>query len=231
VPALAAVAGLAVLARARGGGRAGADDRPARRHILRDRVALQVTLFFGLQSLSFYAMLAWLPDVLRDDAGVSPVAAGSLLALAALLGAPASLVVPTLAARRPGQGRWVLAAGGLIAIGVLGLLGAPAAAPVLWSLCWGLGTGVAFPLAMTLVLLRTGDVAQTGRLSAAAQSTGYLLAATGPLVVGLLRESTGGWEVSLLLLLVLAAAQTVLGLGAARPRLVADDRAPVARVR
>jgi CP family cyanate transporter-like MFS transporter len=223
VPALAAVAGLAVLARARGG--AGSGSRTARRAILRDRVALQVTFFFGLQSLSFYAMLAWLPDVLRDDAGLSPVAAGTVLALAALLGAPASLVVPVLAARRPGQGGWVLAAGGLIVVGVLGLLTAPAAAPVLWSLSWGLGTGVAFPLAMTLVLLRTRDVAQTGRLSAAAQSTGYLLAATGPLSVGLLHDLTGGWEVGLVLLLALVAVQTGIGLAAARPRLVTEPPA------
>src|SRR3712207_9112052 len=47
-------------------------------------------------------------------------------------------------------------------------------------------------LAMTLILVRTRDVAQTGRLSAAAQSVGYLLAATGPLAVGLLHDATGG---------------------------------------
>lgn len=225
VPALAAVAGLAVLARSRPA-RTAAPAGPARRAVLRDRVALQVTLFFGLQSLSFYAMLAWLPDVLRDDAGVSPAAAGGLLALATGLGAPASLVVPALAARRPGQGRWVVLAGGLIAVALLGLVLAPAAAPVLWTLLYGLGTGIAFPLAMTLVLLRTRDVGQTGRLSAAAQSTGYLLAATGPLAVGLLHDRTGGWEPGLLLLLVLAVLQTAIGLAAARPRLVTERAAP-----
>ena len=217
---LTAAAALAVLARARPAAPAAA--QPTRRAILRDRVALQVTLFFGLQSLTFYAMLAWLPDVLRSEAGISPVAAGGLLALATALGAPASLVVPTLAARRPHQGRWVVLAGALIAVALVGLLVAPAAAPVLWTLLYGLGTGVAFPLAMTLVLLRTRDVGQTGRLSAAAQSTGYLLAATGPLSVGLLHDLTDGWALGLALLLVLAIAQTVIGLAAARPRLVTE---------
>jgi CP family cyanate transporter-like MFS transporter len=93
---------------------------------------------------------------------------------------------------------------------------------VLWALLYGLGTGVAFPLAMTLVLLRTRDVAQTGRLSAAAQSTGYLLAATGPLSVGLLHDLTDGWGGGLALLLVLTLAQTAFGLAAARPRLVTE---------
>jgi CP family cyanate transporter-like MFS transporter len=160
--------------------------------------------------------------VLQSEAGISPVAAGGLLALATALGAPASLVVPALAARRPHQGRWVVLAGALIAAALVGLLVAPAAAPVLWTLLYGLGTGVAFPLAMTLVLLRTRDVGQTGRLSAAAQSTGYLLAATGPLSVGLLHDLTDGWDLGLALLLVLALAQTAIGLAAARPRLVTE---------
>jgi CP family cyanate transporter-like MFS transporter len=143
------------------------------------------------------------------------------VAAAAVLGAPASLVVPPLAARRPGQVGWVTACSVPTAVAIVGLLVAPAAAPVLWALLYGLGTGAAFPLAMTLVLQRTRDVAQTGRLSATAQSLGYLLAATGPLAVGLLHGATGGWRTSLLLLLVVLVLQTVIGFAAARPRLVA----------
>ena len=74
---------------------------------------------------------------------------------------------------------------------------------------------------MTLILKRSRDVAQTGRLSAATQGLGYLLAATGPLAVGLLHEATGGWRAGLVLLLVLLVVQAAVGLAAARPRLVA----------
>ncbi|MGY2083254.1 MFS transporter [Blastococcus sp. SYSU DS0539] len=221
VPVLVALLAVAALARAR------RDVPPpppapggARTAVLRDRVALAVTLFFGLQSLSFYTMLTWLADILEAEAGVSAVAAGGLLALAAGLGIPASLVVPPLAARRPGQGGWVLVGTLPVLAGITGLLVAPAAAPLLWTLLYGIGTGVAFPLAMTLILQRTRDAAQTGRLSAAAQSVGYLVAATGPLGVGLLHEATGGWRPGLLLLLVVVAAQLAVGLAAARPRLV-----------
>jgi CP family cyanate transporter-like MFS transporter len=77
---------------------------------------------------------------------------------------------------------------------------------------------------MTLVLLRTRDVAQTGRLSAAAQSVGYLLAATGPLAVGLLHDATDAWRPSLVLLVVLISLQVAAGLAAARPRLVTENR-------
>ena len=220
LPVLVAVAAAALLARARRGATAPPPAVADRRGILRDRVAVAVTVFFGLQSLSFYAMLTWLPDVLEAEAGVTPVAAGGLTALATVLGAPASLVVPALAAR----GRDQVLAAVLISVptatALLGLLLAPASAPLLWAVLYGLGTGAAFPLSMTLVLLRTRDVEQTGRLSAAAQSAGYLLAATGPLAVGALAEATGGWRAGLLVLLAVLAAQTAAGVTAGRPRLV-----------
>ena len=108
-------------------------------------------------------------------------------------------------------------------VSVVGLLLAPSSAPLLWALLFGLGTGAAFPLSMTLVLLRTRDVAQTGRLSAAAQSAGYLLAATGPIAVGALAEATGGWRAGLLVLLAVQLAQAAVGIAAGRPRLLATS--------
>ena len=220
VPVLVALVGLALLSRRRPE-QAVPSPAPGRRTaILRDRVALAVMVFFGLQSLSFYGMLTWLPAILEDDAGVSPVAAGALVAVAAALGAPLSLVVPPLAARRPGQSGWVLVAFVPAAAGAGGLLIAPTAAPAVWAVLYGLGTGVAFPLAMTLILKRSRDVGQTGRLSAAAQGLGYLVAATGPLAVGLLHGATGEWRSGLVLLLAVLVAQAAAGLAAARPRLV-----------
>ena len=221
VPVLAALVAVAVLARVRRGAPVPTATAPgSRTAILRDRVALAVMLYFGLQSLSFYAMLIWLPAILESEAGISPVAAGGLVALAAILGAPTSLVVPPLAARRGNQVGWALAVAVPTAIAIVGLIVAPSAAPVLWVLLYGLGTGAAFPLSMTLVLQRSRDVAQTGRLSASAQSIGYLIAATGPLAVGLLHEATGGWTVSLVLLLVVLLAQAAVGVAAGRDRLV-----------
>ncbi|MGY1803027.1 MFS transporter [Blastococcus sp. SYSU D00922] len=223
LPVVLALAGFALAARGRPETPTPAPASGRRTAILRDRVALAVMVFFGLQSLSFYALLTWLAQILEDDAGVTPVNAGALVAVAALVGAPLSLVVPPLAARRPGQGAWVVVASGAIALGLLGLLLAPDAAPALWSVLYGLGTGASFPLAMTLVLVRSRDVAQTGRLSAASQSLGYLLAATGPLVVGLLHELTDDWTPGLVVLLVLVVVQLMVGLVAARPRLVRAD--------
>ncbi len=220
LPSLAALIAMALFARARLGSSVPVPAPAERRGMLRNRVALAVTGFFGLQSLSFYGFLTWMPEILEAEAGLSAVSAGALTAGAAVLGAPASLIVPTLAARGRSQVGWVVATGVPTAVGLTGLLLAPSSAPLLWALLYGLGTGMAFPLAMTLVLLRTRDVGQTGRLSAAAQSAGYLLAASGPVAVGVLTETTGGWLAGLLLLLGVVVAQTAVGVAAARPRLV-----------
>jgi CP family cyanate transporter-like MFS transporter len=56
-----------------------------------------------------------------------------------------------------------------------------------------------------------------------AQSVGYLLAAAGPFLFGVLRDATGAWTVPLALLLVIMACMLLAGLGAARD---AHVRAP-----
>lgn len=187
--------------------------------LLGDRVALAVTVFFGLQSLGFYTVLAWLPSILVD-AGVPVARAGAMLAVAAFLGAPVAFAVPRLATRRPDQRSWVLIVVAPSVVGLTGLLAAPGAAPWVWAVLIGLGTGASFPLALTLVLLRARDSGQAARLSAAAQGVGYVLASTGPFVFGVLHEATGGWGPSLALLLALLAVQVVVGRAAARNRLV-----------
>jgi CP family cyanate transporter-like MFS transporter len=219
---LVALLAMVALARARRGLPRPAAAAPggSRTALLRDPVALAVTLFFGFQSLSFYSMLTWLADVLESESGVSPVAAGGLLAVATGLAVPLALVVPGLAGRRPGQRPWVLLGTVPVVVAILGLLLAPGAAPLLWAVLYGLGSGTAFPLSMMLIVARTRDVAQTGRLSATAQSVGYLLAATGPLGVGLLHDATGAWEPGLVLMLTAVVLQLLVGLAAARPRLL-----------
>lgn len=179
--------------------------------MLRSPLAWAVTTFMGLQSLGFYAMLAWLPTVLREE-GLSAVVAGGLLGLLATVGTPGGLVLPSLLVRAPDQRRWVVVVTVVTGLGLLGLALAPGAAPLLWAVLIGLGQGAAFPLALTLVVLRTRDADDAARLSAMSQGFGYTLAALGPLALGALRDATGDWRVPLLLLVALLGPQLVAGL-------------------
>jgi MFS transporter, CP family, cyanate transporter len=170
--------------------------------------------FFGLQSLAAYVVMGWLPSIYQD-AGIEPARAGLLLAIVIGIGAPISIVLPEMAARRPDQRPWVVGLAAMAAAAYLGLMVAPAAAPVLWAILLGTGMG-AFPLALVLIGLRALTNEGTAKLSSLAQGAGYLLAASGPFAIGVLREATGSWTVPLLVLLGLLVPQVVCGLVAGR---------------
>jgi CP family cyanate transporter-like MFS transporter len=181
----------------------------------RDPRAWQVTAFMGLQSLSFYSVLAWLPSVFRDQ-GLSAASAGGLLSVLAAVGIPVGLVLPTLVARRGDQRGWVAVVTAVTLAGLLGVALAPGTAPLLWAVLIGLGQGSAFPLALTLVVLRSRDAADAARLSAMSQGIGYCVAATGPLVVGALHDASGSWRLPFGLLAALLVPQLLAGLAAGR---------------
>lgn len=189
-----------------------------RRSLLRNRLAWTITAFFGLQSMFAYEMMGWAPQVLMS-AGVPRGEAGAMAAVISVLGVPVSLLLAPVAARQRSQSAWLAGLSLLAAIGVLGLLVAPGAAPWVWSLCIGVGMGV-FAIAVALIPLRTRTSTDTRALSTMSQGIGYLLAAVGPLAFGLLHGATGGWTASLTLMLAGIAVQTVAGFLAGRPRYV-----------
>lgn len=199
------------------------DDRTAEvpASLLRDPVGWQVTTFMGLQSLSFYALVSWLPSLYRSH-GTSPEVAGQLLSLLVILGVPTALFFPSLLARSARQSGWSLVVAAFTAAGLLGLLFAPTTSPYLWTTLVGIGSGLAFPLALTLVVLRSHSAQDAAQLSAMSQSVGYVLAAFGPFVFGLLHDLSDGWTMPVLFLLVLLVPQTIAGLGAGRPVNVND---------
>jgi CP family cyanate transporter-like MFS transporter len=203
----------------------GGDPVPGARALLRDPVAWSVSLFFALQSAGFYATLAWLPSVFHSH-GLSTTKSGLLLSLSLVVGLIPALTLPSMAARAHHQRAFMLAVVGCIAAGWLGVLLAPTSLPYLWVIILGLGQNAAFPLALTLIVLRGGS--QTPGLSTLAQSVGYLVAALGPLVIGVVHDATGSWTPPLILLLTLLVPQLFVGLAAARNRTVAA--APVRAV-
>ena len=191
---------------------------PARAGVKVYRYALtwQVTAFMGLQSLLYYAALSWLPTIFQDR-GDSAVTAGNLLALMGVGNLATSLIVPVLAHRRPGQRGLVVPSLIGTAAGLAGSLWAPLGSAPFWVLVLGVSQGSCLGLAIFFMLARAPDAGVAASLSAFAQSVGYLVASAGPLVVGLLHSATGSWNLPLVLLLVLCAAELAAGLLAGRP--------------
>ena len=212
---LAGVAWLPQLSRSDHPGDPSARSTPGVRDLWRSPLAWQVTLFMGLQSLSYYVTLTWLPEILQAE-GMSAARAGWMLGLSQAVAIVTMFLTPMIAGRRPSQRGVVVVAVGMSGVGALGLLVAGSTASTLWVVLLGLGQGASFSLALTFFALRAPDPGHAAALSGMAQSVGYLLAAGGPFLFGVLRDVTGAWKVPLALLLTVTICLLIAGIGAAR---------------
>lgn len=189
--------------------------------ITRSRTAWALGCFFGLQATGAYITMGWMPQIFRD-AGVSAGTAGLLLAVTMVMGVPLAFVIPRLATRMKNQGPIVIALGACGLTGYAGLFLAPAGGAWVWAVLLGV-SNCAFPLALTMIGMRARTGAGIVRLSAFAQSTGYLISIPGPLLVGVLYQHSGGWELPIMLMGGLMVPQIILGVVAGRDRTIEDE--------
>lgn len=181
----------------------------------RSPLAWQVTMFMGIQSTVFYVLVAWLPEILKQQS-ISAEQSGWLLSIMQLALLPFTFIVPIIADRMKSQRPLVIITAILFLGGILGLLYGSPKLVLLWIIMLGIGIGFAFSLAMMFFGLRTENARQAAELSGMAQSVGYLLAAIGPALFGYLHDINSSWTVPLLLLAGLSVLLFVFGMGAAR---------------
>ncbi|MEU5578224.1 CynX/NimT family MFS transporter [Streptomyces huasconensis] len=189
--------------------------------ITRSRTAWALAVFFSLQATAAYITMGWMPQIFRD-AGVPAGEAGVLLAVTMAMGVPLAFVIPRVATRLTNQGPVVLVLGLCGLSGYAGLYLAPAGGAWVWALLLGV-SNCAFPLALTMVGMRAKSSAGVAKLSAFAQSTGYLISIPGPLLVGVLYQHSGGWGLPIALMAGLMVPQIIVGTLAGRNRTVEDE--------
>lgn len=189
--------------------------------VTRSRTAWALGVFFGLQATGAYITMGWMPQIFRD-AGVPASTAGVLLAVTMVMGVPLAFVIPRLATRMKNQGPIVVALGLCGLTGYTGLAFAPAGGAWLWALLLGV-SNCAFPLALTMIGMRSRTGAGVVKLSAFAQSVGYLISIPGPLLVGILYQHSGGWGLPIALMAGLMIPQMIVGSLAGRDRTVEDE--------
>jgi MFS transporter, CP family, cyanate transporter len=122
------------------------------------------------------------------------------------------LLVPALAERRR---RWTFWAGSTLALGAIGTTGSILwpTAPVLggwgWAALMAIGVGAGFPLGLAVIAWRTPDGGASAATSGLALGFGYVATGFAPLLMGLLLDLTGHYEVALAVLLVAAVLQAL----------------------
>ena len=193
----------------------------------RSPLTWQVTFFMGLQSLLFYASVAWLPIWLHTR-GMRLADAGWLVSLMQLVSLPATLMMPLWAHRLKTPYLLVLTVAGFFLAGYGGLLWLSNPLAMAGSVILvGMGAGSSISLALAFFTLRTRTPEEAGQLSGIAQSVGYGVAASGPLIVGYLYHASGHWALAGGFLIGVTVLMTWAGLGASRDVTLDADAPPI----
>jgi CP family cyanate transporter-like MFS transporter len=185
------------------------------RGLWRDPLAWQVTFFMGLQSALAFCLIGWMAPILRDR-GLPGIEAGLVVSISIMMQVVTCLLVPPLAVRCKDQRLFNVVLAFIATLAFMGLLFAPLSTVWAWAVLQGIGQGGLFAIAMTMIVLRSPDSLIAAELSGMAQGVGYVLAAFGPLLVGLLRDATGGFAASAWLFAALGLGVAFSGWGAGR---------------
>lgn len=191
------------------------------RSLVHSPTAVALTLFFGVQALQAYVVIGWSAQYLRDS-GLSAGTAGLMLGLNSLVGLPLSAVVPSLTVRPRLQRPLLLVFVTAYVVGWTGLWQAPTAAPWLWMTLVAVGMGT-FSMVLALIGLRARTPETVSALSTVTQSWGYVIAGSGPLLVGVLRGATGGYTGMFVTVLAAVAVLAVVGWISTRQVFVDDE--------
>lgn len=182
--------------------RAAVPSPPAIRLPWGDRTAWLLVLVFGLQSVLFYGVVAWLPNAYVER-GWSRADAGFLIAVFNGIGLLTTIGVPLVADRFGRRRPQLVVTSAISAVALAGMVLVPEPALV-WVAILGLALGVVFPLSLTLPVDVADDPATVGSVAALMLLGGYLLSSAGPVVLGAVRDVSGSFDLALWLLVALA---------------------------
>ena len=161
---------------------------------VRNPTAWLIALFFASNNVVFYAYISWVAPMYVEY-GRTPTSAGLILGSFTLAFLVSNPVFGMLS--RNEDRRRALAVSSVIAlIGTTAIAIAPDAMPFIAVPIVAFGAGGAFTLGMTLPLDNTRNAEEANAWNAFVLLVSYIVAAAGPLLMGYLRDVTGGFEVS-----------------------------------
>ncbi len=187
--------------------------------LLKSPVALQITFYSGFQSMMFYCLIAWLPDILMQK-GIVSNQAGFMLSAMQISSIPVIFLGSVLAGNKSNHKTLVLAGSLCYIIGLSGMLFTSGSITYIWAVLFGIAGGFTFSLSMMYISMRTRTADQAASLSGMAQSIGYMLAAFGPMLFGYLRDTINDWRAPVYIMILVACCTLTAGLFAARDRYV-----------
>ncbi|WP_342474104.1 MFS transporter [Bacillus sp. FSL W8-1141] len=167
---------------------------------LRNKKAIQFTLFFGFMSSMFYSLTAWISPIALDF-GNSPQYAAMLLTIFTLIQIPVALLVPNIVNRLGKPKLFLILCSLSELIGLIFLLFPMPILPAVIFL--GIGAGGLFPLALMLPIIETRTPEEAGTWSAMSQMGGYVMGGFGPFLIGLIFDISGHFQAAIVAMLAI----------------------------
>ncbi|KGR79268.1 CynX/NimT family MFS transporter [Ureibacillus manganicus] len=169
----------------------------------RSPLAWAIALTMGFQSLLFYCTTTWLPEILISQ-GFSAESAGWMTSISQYSQIPMTFLIPIFAEKLKSQRSivWMFSIFYLIAF--IGIYFKITNLTLVWMISLGIASGASFGLCMMLFILRTRTAYEASQISGFAQSTGYLLAAAGPVLFGYLHDVTYSWSLPITLFIIVS---------------------------
>ena len=178
--------------------------------LIKSPLAWNISIFMGFQSLIFYVLAAWLPEILVER-GMSATRAGWLVAAMQAVGMFGSLILPAWAAERKRQHFPILVIIVMEFTALGGIMLSSLDLMLFWVSVLGFATGASFGMALLFIVLRTRTVETANSLSGLAQSVGYTIAATGPVIFGAVYDFSDNWQIPFSLLFVVTVIKLFTG--------------------
>jgi CP family cyanate transporter-like MFS transporter len=181
------------------------DEEKRSSSLWKNKAAIALLVFGGLQSLLFYTGMTWLPTM-ASQAGLSSEAAGILASIYSLISLPFSLTIPTLTTNLSSKNRKImLAIVSACAIVGTGMLLFQTSSFAYWltvNILIGIAVSALFPYLLVTFSMKSHTPSQTAQLSGMVQSGGYFLAAFGQTLFGFSFNLFGSWTVAALCLFI-----------------------------
>lgn len=187
------------------------------KNVWKSRLAWQVTLFMGAQSVMYFTMVTWLPDMLIAR-GMSPVNAGLALSYMHMISLIGTFFAPNLLIRLRQQSGVILGVGVGYLVGYASLFIQNELVTFAALTVIGIGSGASLSIAYTLISLRAAEDLTTAKLSGMVQSAGYVLAALGPLLFGVSLDLFDNWNILIWFLLAMTIQFIAFGMPAGKDR-------------
>lgn len=170
-----------------------------------------IALYMGLQSLVFYSMLTWYPTIATSLYEL-PFKSGLLITIMQVISLVPTFLVPVLSQKA----NLKVMSSFLALLFIPGILlagfGGSYTLLLLGTIVCGFSLGGSFSMAITFCAVNGRTAKDTAALTSFGQLIGYILAAAGPVGIGLSFDLFGSWSFSIVLMAVLSVAMGLAGI-------------------